>query len=404
MTENSGPGSFRSMKSHLETILARGGERADFLVPLSQGMHSYSQTKLSIEDVMHFFALIFTNSFTLWTPTFDAIGICLDPFAAAANHSCDPNVITVFDGPEMQLRTLKPIAKDEEIFVSYIEITNPFRRRQHELLERYYFTCDCDVCREGPAAQQDEFVKDLLPDGEQFMQETFDRSQWTPSNMDVGANYVGNTDLFRWLGEVQHYAFDMLDKARKSKEDNIAHTLLQGILACKATELWPEERQPLPALRQELLVARMDQQKLGHAFIQAVILKVNFYEEAHSHLEQGCHPLSVINDWTIATIALAFRIDPAHAKMKEKLEGHGVNFDLVCFGSANMVKKLVGWSHGDENSFAKRVNFVVDKIGRELSGGDPVELERLSKKADQHVGMDVHDLGSTLFDRVQLDD
>jgi SET domain-containing protein len=58
------------------------------------------------------------NALTLVTPTQEPLGVCLDPFAACANHSCDPNAYIVMDGARLSLRTLNEIGKDEEIFLS----------------------------------------------------------------------------------------------------------------------------------------------------------------------------------------------------------------------------------------------------------------------------------------------
>jgi hypothetical protein len=58
------------------------------------------------------------NALTLVTPTQEPLGLCLDPLAACANHSCDPNAYIVMDGPRLSMRTFTEIKKDEEIFLS----------------------------------------------------------------------------------------------------------------------------------------------------------------------------------------------------------------------------------------------------------------------------------------------
>lgn len=86
------------------------------------------------------------NSITLVTPTFDPIGIVFDPVASLINHSCDPNSVMTFDGRTLSVRTLKAIATDEELTISYIDNTNPTHKRQDELMERYFFKCECTRC------------------------------------------------------------------------------------------------------------------------------------------------------------------------------------------------------------------------------------------------------------------
>lgn len=86
------------------------------------------------------------NSITLVTPTFDPVGIAFDPVASLINHSCDPNSVMTFDGRSLSVRTLKEIARDDELTISYIDNTNPTHKRQDELMERYFFKCECTRC------------------------------------------------------------------------------------------------------------------------------------------------------------------------------------------------------------------------------------------------------------------
>jgi len=87
-----------------------------------------------------------TNCYGLTTPVHDSIGIAFDPFLGAANHSCEPNVAVIMSGRSASMRALRPIAKDEEITVSYIDDRNPYETRQAQLRERYRFTCSCRKC------------------------------------------------------------------------------------------------------------------------------------------------------------------------------------------------------------------------------------------------------------------
>jgi hypothetical protein len=68
------------------------------------------------------------NKFSLGSPLDDAnLGIGFDPLICSANHSCEPNVNMVFNQPATLLRAIKPIKKGEEIFMKYVDVTNPFR-------------------------------------------------------------------------------------------------------------------------------------------------------------------------------------------------------------------------------------------------------------------------------------
>lgn len=49
----------------------------------------------------------------------------------------------------MQVIAIRPIAPDEEILTSYIDLSLPRRMRIADLKERYYFDCDCSACEDG---------------------------------------------------------------------------------------------------------------------------------------------------------------------------------------------------------------------------------------------------------------
>ena len=74
------------------------------------------------------------------------------------NHSCVPNcALRQTEDGEMDLRTLRPIAADEELTISYIFLPDFPRvaERTKQLLESYRFLCKCEVCvaqREGKGA------------------------------------------------------------------------------------------------------------------------------------------------------------------------------------------------------------------------------------------------------------
>lgn len=74
------------------------------------------------------------------------IGLCLDPLLARANHSCRPNAAITFDGKRATLRALSPIAKGEQIFISYIDETQRQEVRREALAKTWFFQCLCSRC------------------------------------------------------------------------------------------------------------------------------------------------------------------------------------------------------------------------------------------------------------------
>lgn len=54
-----------------------------------------------------------------------SLGIGFDPVLCSANHSCEPNAAVVFNQPKLVLRAITPVKKGDEIFIKYVDVTNP---------------------------------------------------------------------------------------------------------------------------------------------------------------------------------------------------------------------------------------------------------------------------------------
>lgn len=70
------------------------------------------------------------------------------------NHSCEPNVRYEIDEKTkgIKLYARKPIRKDEELFITYINPLHEVRLRKRELRVNYGFLCSCERCeRESEA-------------------------------------------------------------------------------------------------------------------------------------------------------------------------------------------------------------------------------------------------------------
>lgn len=73
----------------------------------------------------------------------DVIGYALDMVTAIINHSCVPNAFVTFEGCQLRVRSLRPIAAGEEITVSYADPSMPVFNRQKFLRDMYFFECHC---------------------------------------------------------------------------------------------------------------------------------------------------------------------------------------------------------------------------------------------------------------------
>lgn len=71
------------------------------------------------------------------------LGTALDVVMSLMNHSCEPNVLTVFQGNRLCVRSLRPIEAGEELLQCYTDETCDVLLRRKKLLEQYHFFCQC---------------------------------------------------------------------------------------------------------------------------------------------------------------------------------------------------------------------------------------------------------------------
>lgn len=104
------------------------------------------------------------NQHSVDSPLQPQLGSCLVPGAALINHSCDPNAHHLSEGPELVIRSLRQITKEEEITISYVDPTQPFEERQKALYAAYGFACQCRKCTNGFEEQQEILTGDPVTD------------------------------------------------------------------------------------------------------------------------------------------------------------------------------------------------------------------------------------------------
>lgn len=320
-------------------------------------------------------------------PTFDPLGLILDPFAAKANHSCDPNAFIVFDGATMSFRSLKRIAKDEEIFVSYIDSINPFHRRQEELKDRYFFTCKCSKCAQGATLSEDKFLKNPAT-----MKRGWDKhvkiipgsfEEFAKSDLNDLANHIGDDTNSATLEAQQWLAFKALENAQAvPSETDMEHIgalrfIKQGIDACLQTSIWPDHRQPLPSLRQEaftkLLMPAFNGLSWSFAFKQGLKL----YFDIHPALyPETFHPGRVAHKWAMAKLALLLA-DPETVVSGDLAE---VDFGVVAYGWLMEVGDNVRLSHGMDSAFAKNVLGKQAEVLMDMGRGDGALVREIGER------------------------
>ncbi|KAF2397597.1 SET domain-containing protein [Trichodelitschia bisporula] len=338
------------LEASVDRILAAGGKRAVEVRGLGESALWYTglKGKYSNEFAVHLSAMLQINAFTLITPTLDPIGVVFDPLAACANHSCNPNAVVLMDGPHMCFRSLRPILKDTEILISYVDATNPRSRRHEELKERYYFTCTCEKCAASPSHPEDE-LRPLNAVQKRKTQAVL--AKILKENPDLAPDISQHPSLDTALEVLEKHYFDELTRIRVANipylqiNANITCTIIEDrIRMVSSVPAWPQHRQPLPALRHELYLNHVCTGRWADAFLQVVLMHTLsdpiLYPAPH-------HPVRAVRLWTAAKLGLLI------AEHGAPETWWGVNVGPVTLAYFSEFIGIVGKSHGVGSKFEK---------------------------------------------------
>ena len=200
------------------------------------------------------------------------------------------------------MRALRDIEHGEQVFISYVDNTNPYARRQKELAERYFFKCDCDKCRQGTNAREDLFSTSPT-----------DR----PSLM-----YAENEALkLLELSQVDEVSVKV-QKLRSAMD-----------ILCK-TSAWPVTRQPYPRLRDELIIALLEAQQFTAAFLQLVVRHLRVDPVLFPY---SWHPIRKVHAWVLAKLAIYISQSIDLTSETGNLEKYNLDLGLIAY---SIVDKL----------------------------------------------------------------
>lgn len=349
------------MEAHRDEFEKSGGKRWEAMQLMVKTALAFLQEKLGIkvqgESAIMAMCVLMCNSSRLVTPTFDPLGLILDPKAAMINHSCTPNAIVVFDGPKLTVRALGAIPVDGEVLISYIDSTAPFGVRQAELRDLYFFTCTCQKCQLGAAAPQDAFL-DPGPEFEERIKVIDDMIPEIEKDPAWPRHLLGDSTLDKRLSALQYYAYSFLASPDGEEVPQDPARFRKAIHIIRNTGVWPITRAPMPALYQQYAVACLSAKRYNEALIAMLRLHILIDSIV---LPQPFHPVRVVHGWTLATLARAISSDQDSPFCKA-LQSCGVDLSMLFLTLLFDIREHVGKSHGSDSKFARVVLGVVQTM------------------------------------------
>lgn len=323
---------------------------------------------------------------TLITPTLDPLGLILDPTLGNINHSCDPNAIVIMDGSTVSLRTLKPVKKDKEIFISYIDTTNPYFRRQTELEARWFFKCTCTKCQKGTTLDEDKWASlpsKLSPNFKGIANAITKHDSYIQDP----ANYVGDSQDEQLVAALQSQGFAEYEEAQAMQDAQEVISKIQDAMRfCHESGLWPVYRQPYAALRDDLIVNLLGVGKYKEAWAQCAKRYKHITPKLHP---VPFHPVRVVQTWQMAVLAVYLAGDP------DGIGAPGVNMGLIAMMLVKQVLDASSLSHGVESSFTKSVRRkaeeMMEELKRSLGGNADTEIMNRELEVQREMLMQMGD-------------
>ena len=302
---------FSQLETHIRDIREQNPKQWERISLSATAVKVYSGADTETEIIASFFAKVSVyslfllthvwtdflkldlNSFNLTNVVYDRTGLYMHPYAALINHSCDYNSVVGFDGDELYVKAIRPIKKGDQVFISYIDTTSPFKTRQKELSERYFFECQCSKCMKGTDSR-DGFLSQPK-------------------------------DLPR-LEAIKKQASEAIDSSSICAPSEAIKTLESAIHALRQTAIWPITRQPYISLRDELITSLLSAGRFNAAFIHSVIRYIHidpviFPEETH--------PIRQLHAWALAKLAIHISQGIEINSEDISLERYEVNFVFI---------------------------------------------------------------------------
>lgn len=123
-------------------------------------------------------------------------GYSLDPFVAIIQHSCMGNVSLTYEGNELRIRALRPIARNEEILTPWVEFSDNLSVRTQKLAVSWNITCSCQACLSPPAGSMSMRLRRLKATCQEL------------AHIEVGECLSKLPQIERAIQKIQNYGLD----------------------------------------------------------------------------------------------------------------------------------------------------------------------------------------------------
>lgn len=140
---------FNDLMPHLEDV-KWDEKRMEHLQSLHAVLKDYLMPEHFPNDTefLGIYGRLIINSFNILDDDLNSIGTGIYLAASILDHSCKPNAVAIFEGPQLTIRLIEdiPELKWDKIRISYIDQIDLPETRKETLKKGYYFDCDCPSC------------------------------------------------------------------------------------------------------------------------------------------------------------------------------------------------------------------------------------------------------------------
>lgn len=314
------------------------------------------------------------NAFALGAPyNDDHFGKGFDPMLCSANHSCDPNVEQLFNQPETILRAIKPIKKGEEVFMRYIDVTNPRSVRREELRNTYYFDCECTKCKQGPTTATETFLKDPTELDSRFITIADGLVKRHSNSLEIHLMPGEDEAAMRRLAAIQAEAFSVSGITQEYNGKEASEPEIKDALKlCLNSGMWSYKRQPVPHLLRQLFKYYIETRQRYPAW--RVGLKI-YFEELSGRNDLPFHPGRMIHLWSLGSITNTLCYpDMSHIR-RECMEA-GLDLMLVFMGLLLEAHDNMPKAYGMNSPFSK----IVETVYQQAMAQSPCSEQQLREK------------------------